>query len=49
MKTPVFLLEKFHEHRSLVVYSPWGHKESDTAEQLREKWKLSQHESSYNK
>ena len=24
---PVFLLEKFHGQRSLVVYSPWGHKE----------------------
>ena len=26
---PVFLLRKCHEQRSLVVYSPWGHKESD--------------------
>ena len=30
--TPVFLLEKFHGQRSLVSYSPWGHKESDTTE-----------------
>ena len=22
-------LEKFHGQRSLVVYSPWGHKQSD--------------------
>ena len=29
---PVFLLEKFHEERSLVGYSPWVRKESDTAE-----------------
>ena len=32
---PVFLLEKPHGHRSLVGYSPWDHKESDMAEQLR--------------
>ena len=31
--TPVFLPEKFHGQRSLG-YSPWGHKESDTTEQL---------------
>ena len=24
--TPVFLPGKFHEQRSLVGYSPWGHK-----------------------
>ena len=29
--TPVFLLGKFHAQRSLAVYSPWVHKESDTA------------------
>ena len=28
--TPVFLPGKFHGQRSLVGYSPWGHKESDT-------------------
>ena len=27
--TPVFLPGKFHKRRSLKVYSPWGHKESD--------------------
>ena len=30
--TPVFLLGKFHEQRSLVNYSPCGCKQSDTAE-----------------
>ena len=30
--TPVLLLGKFHGLRSLVGYSPWGHKESDTTE-----------------
>ena len=29
--TPVFLPGKYHEQRSLVDYSPRGHKESDTA------------------
>ena len=28
--TSVFLPGKSHEQRSLVGYSPWGHKESDT-------------------
>ena len=28
---PVFLPGEFHEQRSLVGYSPWGHKESDTS------------------
>ena len=32
--TPVFLPEEFHGLRSLAGYSPWGHKESDTTEQL---------------
>ena len=32
--TPVFLPEEFCEERSLVGYSPWGHKESDTTEWL---------------
>ena len=31
---PVFLPGKFHEQRSLVGCSPWGHKESHTTEQL---------------
>jgi len=30
--TPVFLPEKSSGQRSLVGYSPWGHKESDTTE-----------------
>ena len=30
--TPVFLLGKFHGQRSLVGYSPRGHKELDTTE-----------------
>ena len=30
--TPVFLPEESHGKRSLVAYSPWGHKESDTTE-----------------
>ena len=30
--TSVLLLRKFHGWRSLVGYSPWGRKESDTAE-----------------
>ena len=32
--TPVFVLGEFHGQRSLEGYSPWGHKESDTTEQL---------------
>ena len=32
--TPVFLPRKVHGLRSLVGYSPWGHRESDTTEQL---------------
>ena len=32
--TQIFLLGKFHEQRSLAVYSPWSCKESDTTEQL---------------
>ena len=31
-RTPAFLLEKSHGQRSLVGYSPWGHKQSDMAE-----------------
>ena len=30
--TPVFLPRKSSEQRSLVGYSPWGHKQSDTTE-----------------
>ena len=29
---PVFLPGKFHRQRSLLDYSPWGHKESDVIE-----------------
>ena len=32
--TPVFLPGESNGQRSLVGYSPWGHKESDTAERL---------------
>ena len=32
--TLVVLPGEFHEERSLVGYSPWGHKESDTTERL---------------
>ena len=32
--TPVLLPGKFHRQRSLVSYSPWGHKELDMTEQL---------------
>ena len=32
--TPVFLPGEFHEQRSLVGYSPWGLRESDTTERL---------------
>ena len=32
--TPVFLPGESHEQRSLKGYSQWGHKESDTTEQL---------------
>ena len=33
---PVFLPEKSHGQRSLMGYSPWGHKESDTTERLEQ-------------
>ena len=32
--TLVFLSGRFHGQRSLAGYSPWGHTESDTTEQL---------------
>ena len=31
---PVFLPGEFHGQRSLVGYSPWGHKESNTTERV---------------
>ena len=34
LPTPVFLLENFHGHRSLVGYSPWDHRQSDMTERL---------------
>ena len=34
LPTPVLLPGKFHGLMSLVGYSPWGHKESDTTERL---------------
>ena len=33
--TPVFLPGESHGQRSLVGYSPWGHKKSDGTERLR--------------
>ena len=32
--TPVFLPENPHGQRNLVVYTAWGHKESDMTERL---------------
>ena len=32
LPTPVFSPGEFHGQRSLVGYSSWGHKESDTTE-----------------
>jgi len=34
LPTPVFLPGESHGQRSLVGYSPWGHKELDMNEQL---------------
>ena len=34
LPTPVFLPGEPHGQRSLVGYSPWGHRETDTTEQL---------------
>ena len=39
--TPVLLPGKFHGWRSLVAYSPWGRKESDTTERLHFHFSLS--------
>ena len=39
--TPVLLLGKSHGRRSLVGYSPWGRKESDTTERLHFHFSLS--------
>ena len=35
LSTPIFLPVKFHGQRSLVGYSPWGHKGSDMTEHLK--------------
>ena len=41
--TPVSLPGESHGQRSLVGYSPWGHKESDMTEALmQESWQLEQ-------
>ena len=34
LPTPVFLPGEFHGQRSLLVYSPWGHKEAEITEWL---------------
>ena len=34
LTTAVFLPGEFHEQSHLVDYSPWGHRESDTAKHL---------------
>ena len=38
--TPVFLSGEFHGQRSLVGYSLWGHKESDTTEVTEHAWDM---------
>ena len=40
--TPVFLPGETHGQRSLVGYSPWGHKGLDTTEQLHFRFHLKQ-------
>jgi len=37
LPSPVFLPREFHGRRSLVGYSPWGHKEPEMTERLNEK------------
>jgi len=37
LPTPAFLPEESHGQRSLMGYSPWGCKESDSTEQPRHK------------
>ena len=34
LHTPLFLPGEFNGQRSLMCYSPWGHKESDVTEQI---------------
>ena len=38
--TPVFLPGKSHGQRRLASYRQWGHKESDTTEQLTPQWEI---------
>ena len=45
--TPVFLPGKSHGQRSLVGYSPWGHKESDTTQWLNNNNKHTSYEKRY--
>ena len=40
LPTLVFLPGEFHGQRSLAGYSPWGHKELDTTEQLTLSFKI---------
>ena len=42
--TPVFSPEKSHGQRSLVGYSPWGHKEPDTTERVSTKHRSAQNQ-----
>ena len=37
---PACLPGKFHGQRSLVSYSPWGHKEVEMTERLNTKWEV---------
>ena len=38
--TPVVLPEESHGQRSLVGYSPWGHKDLDTTEQAQTRYSI---------
>ena len=46
--TPVFLPGKSHGWRSVVGYSPWGCKESDTTEQLHSLYTVIYHDQGWN-
>ena len=39
LPSPIFLAGEFHGQRSLIGYSPWGHRESDTIKQQAHKYK----------
>ena len=41
--TPVFVPGESRGQRSLVVYSPWGHKKSDTAKATEHTPKATEH------